>query len=56
MRKKAPIIGNFGIPSNVFFRIKSDLKNVNVESKVTEVAKTLNDFFSNTVKNLEIPE
>ena len=32
------------------------VNNDNIESKETEVAKTLNDFFSNTVKNLEIPE
>ena len=28
----------------------------NVESKETEVAKTFNDFLSNIVKHLEIPE
>ena len=32
------------------------VKNENIESKGTEVAKIFNDFFSKIVKNLEIPE
>ena len=32
------------------------VNNDNVESKETEVAKPFNDFFSNIVKNLNIPE
>ena len=62
MRKKSPIIGNFGIPSKLFFQTKSSLKklilvnNDNVESKETGVAKNFNDFFLYIVKNLEIRE
>ena len=32
------------------------VNNDNIESKQTEVAKSINDFFSNAVKNLEIPK
>ena len=32
------------------------INNDNLRSKETEVAKTFNDFFSNIVKNLEIPK
>ena len=32
------------------------VKNENIESEWTEVAKIFNDFFSKIVKNLEIPE
>ena len=60
MRKILLIIGNFGKPLNLFFRIKSNLnkepiilvKNDNIEPHQIEVAKT----FSSSVKNLEIPE
>ena len=31
------------------------VNNDNAKSKEAEVAKTINDFFSNIVKNLEIP-
>ena len=61
MRKKSPIIGSFGIPSNISDKVKSketvvSVNNDNIESKETEVAKIFKDFFSNIVKNLEIPE
>ena len=63
MRRISPIIGNFGIPLHLSFRIKSNLEklftlvnNGNIESNGNEVAKTFNDFFSNIVKNLKIPK
>ena len=63
MRKQSPIIGNFGIPSDLSFWIKVKSKeaiilvnNNNIGFKETEVAMTFNVFFSSIAENLEIPK
>ena len=63
MKKISPMTENFGLLLNHFFseKIKSKESIVLIEkskiiSKEDEVANTLNDVFSNIVKNLNIPE
>ena len=63
MRRISPINGNFRHTVKPFLsdKIKSRetitlVNNENIQSNENKVPKTFNDFFSNIVRNLKIPD